>query len=152
MGRIVNAVAKAALDWQPPIVWIRVNIGYMRVEVDDIENKGQQVADVQALLSRFDDAFSGFAQAELAVFKAARQAELHTWHPSNSLVQALQLMRDSLLPWLGELKSLVTHREKTATDLTLALLHSLGAEILNAHEAFRNTVQEYGDQLASDSP
>jgi hypothetical protein len=149
VGDIVNATAKAAFHWQLPVVWIRVNIGYMLVETDDMAKERHQVADVQALLARFDDAYSAFARAELAVFKAARRAELQPSQPPRALSQALQLMGNGFLPWLDELKSVVTDRERAAPDGALMLLHSMGAEILKAYGEFREVVDGYGAQLAA---
>ena len=149
MANTVQATANAALDWQLPIVWIRVNVGYMIVETDDMAKEGGKVADVQALLSRFADAFSAFAQAELAVFMAARETELRAAGPSDLLVQALDFLSNTFSPWLRDLDSVVTDREKRPTDRALVLLHSLGGEILNAHAAFRKAVEQYRSQVAA---
>ncbi len=146
---MVQATANAALDWQRPIAWIRVNVGYMMVETDDMAKEGDKVADVQALLSRFADAFSEFAQAELAVFMAARETELRAAGPPDLLVQALDFMSNTFSPWLRDLDSVVTDREKRPTDRALVLLHSLGGEILTAHAAFRKTVEQYRSQVAA---
>jgi hypothetical protein len=149
VGDIVNATAEAACRWQLPVVWIRVNIGYMLVETDDLAAQHHQVADVQALLSRFEDAHAAFARAELAVFKAARQAELHASEPPRELSRALQLLRNCFLPWLDELGSLVTKREQAAPDGALMLLHCMGGEMLGAYKEFRSAVEEYGARLAA---
>jgi hypothetical protein len=68
--------------------------------------------------------------------------------PLGDLLPALQHLRGSLLPWLDEMDSVVTHRLEAA-DITSMLLTSLGAEILNAHVAFQQAVDAYREHLAS---
>jgi hypothetical protein len=50
MGEIVNKIAEAAFDWQRPIAWIRINIGYMLVEITDLAKQGDSVTDIKDLL------------------------------------------------------------------------------------------------------
>ncbi len=145
MGDIVNRTAAAAFDWQRPIVWIRINIGYMLVETADLAKQGDTVTDIEELLSKFNDTFAIFSQAELRVFVAARAVEVDKSLAPN-LNTALEVMAKSFSPWLDEFHDLVTKRRENPPDRSLVLLHSCGGEILNAHKTFVDCVNDYRDR------
>jgi hypothetical protein len=147
MGEIVNKIAEAAFDWQRPIAWIRINIGYMLVEITDLAKQGDSVTDIEALLSKFNDKFAIFSQAELNVFIAAREAEVDKSLVPN-LNTALEVMVKSFSPWLDEFHNLVTKRRKDPPDRALVLLHSCGGEIFNAHKTFVDFVNDYRNRNA----
>lgn len=142
MGHIVNATAEAAFDWQRPVVWIRINIGYMLIETADLAKQGDQVTDLEALLSQFNDTFVDFCQAELDFFKAARRTEVDKTH-APALDAALEVMTKSFSPWLRDLNSLVIRRQEGPPDTVLSLVLSCGMEILNAHKAFIDVVDAF---------
>ncbi len=147
MGEIVNKIAEAAFGWQRPITWIRINIGYMLVEITDLAKQGDSVTDIEDLLSKFNDKFAIFSQAELSVFMAAREAEVDKSLVPN-LNTALEVMVKSFSPWLDEYHNLVTKRRKDPPDRALVLLHSCGGEIFNAHKTFVDFVNDYRNRIA----
>jgi len=147
----VNRTSDLAASWQRHVVWIRVNVGFIKAELAHLSASGHDTSDIQALLDSFDRTFERFGENELEVFVAARLSETEE---KSDLVDRLVTMGDSFLPWLQECHNLIEAMANEAVEpgLPLALLRVCAAELLNGHMEFMNIVDAYIDELRGPAP
>ena len=75
MGEMVNRIFEVAARWQRDVVWIRMNVCYMKAELAYLSKRSQDVSDLRRLLESFDLSFEQFCQHESAVFVISRLLE-----------------------------------------------------------------------------
>lgn len=147
MAEVVNRTSEVATNWQQHIVWIRVNIGFIKAELVHVSSQGHDISGIQALLHSFESAFEQFCRCELEVFVAARLSETSE-SGTTAMVDPLLHMRNSFLSWLDEYNDLVEETERAAdSGLPLVLLRSCGGELLASHARFVDSVDSYVGEI-----
>ncbi len=148
MGEAVNRTSALAASWQRHVVWIRVNVGFIKAELAHLLASGHDTSNIQGLLDSFDSTFERFCRNELEVFVAARLSETEETKTSY-LADRLAHMGESFLPWLEEYNDLVEAMASKAGDvgLPLVLLRSCGAELLIGHSKFVDIVDAYVEEI-----
>lgn len=137
MAEMINTVFQHSLRWLEPLAWMRVNIAYMRSEIDVLASEERETTNGLAkLIPLFEAAFARFIEEESNLFIEARSSE------RSSAPEAISTM---LLP-LMEMSSVFDdfkqafHLEVMRLRLVnedcsaLALSHCCGAEIFNSHK------------------
>ena len=149
MGEMVNRIFDVASQWQRQIIWIRINVGYIRAELGYLSASGHDVSNIQALLDSFDSTFEQFCRNELGVFVAARLSE--TDQKETNTPGQLRQLRESFSSWLDDYNDVVEAMEKKAADShgPLVLLHGCGGELLNAHSRFVKVIDQYLEEFKS---
>lgn len=143
MGILIDQITISAGDWQKPIAEIRVNIGFMHSELEHFKNSSIDASDLENLLADFDVVFRRFCDDELQVFVACRQVETSDDKKRDILIDKLKKMQESFGQWLYDMNKLIESRQALEQDIQLMLLLTCGAQILNAHTTFLNTVDLY---------
>ena len=147
MGETVNRTAAVAAEWQRHVVWIRMNVAYIKAELPGVSELGHDVSDIEALLASFEPVFEQFCRNELDVFVAARASETGDAE-TPTLIAALRHMRDSFRAWLNEYHAVVEKTQAAGEpSLPCVLLHGCGAELLNAQSRFADVIDAYVDEL-----
>lgn len=143
MGDIVNRTFEVAGEWAKHVVWIRMNVAFIRAELPHVSGAGHDVSDIEALVTSFESVFEQFCRNEFDIFVAARAAETDD-SQREALVTSLRRTRGSFHSWLQEYHGLV---EKTGEAgepaLPLMLLMGCGAELLKAHTCFVDVIDAY---------
>ena len=147
MGEIVNRTAGVAGEWQRHVVWVRMNVAYIKAELPYLLKFGHDVSDIEVLLASFEPVFEQFCRNEFDVFVAARASE-ESDSEKRTLISSLQRTRGSFVSWLREYHGLV---EKTRAagepSLLLTLLQGCGAELLKGHKRFVDVIDAYVGEL-----
>ena len=147
MGDTVNRTHAVAGEWQKHVVWIRMNVAYIKAELPVLSACGHDVSDIEALLISFEPVFDQFCQSEFDVFVAARASEDDD-SDNETLIASLRTMREPFRPWLVEYHGIV---EKTkaagAHSLSLVLLLGCGSELMIAHAGFVEVIDGYLGEL-----
>jgi hypothetical protein len=147
VGEIVNQTFKAAMGWQQPAVWIRVNVAYIMAELPCLKEGGHDVAGIGPLMDEFNGVFSKFCAEEFELFVFARKAEAGAAEMP-AVIAKLQVLRESFRPWLEEYHELVQDMQGGDSDsLSLGLMMGCGAELHQAHKTFINAVDKYAKEL-----
>jgi hypothetical protein len=137
MPETVNNIYQSSLEWLPSITWIRVNMGFMRSEIEELKKEPtEETAGIAKVLGLFDDALTEFAKQEMLLFVEARTSErsplpwalseLH--HPLFAMSTAFDECRKA---FIAEVERLRITLEGSST---LALCHCCGAEIYKSHQ------------------
>lgn len=143
MGEIVNRTWDAAARWQREVVWMRMNVGYIKAEVPYLRGDGAEVADIEQLVREFEPTFTLFCDEEMGVFVAARRVEASLLSRDDFVVK-LRALANSFQPWLEKFHAVVqAHRAANDGGLPLALLHGCGSELINAQRRFAETIEDY---------
>ena len=143
VGEIVNRTWDAAAKWQTQVVWIRMNVGYIKAELPYLAGNGENVDDVERLVRDFEPAFTLFCGEEMAVFVAARNLEAEMIS-RDDFVAKLRALRSSFKPWLETYHAAVEAR-RAADDhsLGIGLLLGCGSELHSARRRFADAVEAY---------
>lgn len=143
MGEIVNRTAEVAAAWQRQVVWIRMNVGYIKAELAYLAARKHEVSDIEALVGAFGPTFTRFCEEELEAFVLARRAEDD---PASRAALAAQLrcLREGFRPWIQQYHELVEKTTEVAPgSLRLSLLLGCGAEVHSAYGSFISIIDEY---------
>ncbi len=147
MGKIVNRTSEVAAEWQRQVVWVRMNIAYIKAELPHLAAMKDDPTDIEHLLGAFGALFARFCDAELDVFVLARRAEIDAASKA-ALVTQLGHLREVFSPWVQEYHELVLKtREVARGSLKEILLNGCGAEIHRSHGAFITVVNNYVAEL-----
>ena len=147
MGKIVNRTSEVAAEWQRQVVWLRMNIAYIKAELPHLVEIKDDPTDIEPLLAAFEAPFARFCDAELDVFVLARRAEVDSASRA-ALVAQLGHLREVFRPWVQEYHELVLKTREVAHGSTKEiLLNGCGAEIHRSHGAFITIVNNYVAEL-----
>ena len=147
MGKIVNRTSGVAADWQRQVVWLRINIAYIKAELPYLAEMNNDPKDIELLLAAFEEPFTRLCDVELGVFVLARLAEVDTASRAELIVQ-LDRLRKVFHLWVQKYHELVMKvREEAQGSLKESLLNGCGAEILRAHNAFVTIISNYVAEL-----
>lgn len=156
MSGMVKITYEAALEWQRHVVWIRINAGFITAEEEYIRMDGDPTGHIQRLLEDLKGNLEEFGRLEMQLFTLARKTELkNTAAYRNQMIEKLEEMKWVFKPWFQTLNSVIEERRIVGHDLGLSLLLCCGAEMLNAHTAFRNAVDDligWLDPVETDAP
>ena len=98
---------------------------------------------MEQLVRSFGPSFGRFCEEELGVFVSARRAEVEP-ASTDGLVEALGCLRESFRTWVDEYHGVVEKTQASGPHgLALSLLLGCGAEVHQAHGAFRKAIGDY---------
>ncbi|MFC1806664.1 hypothetical protein ACFL09_06780 [Planctomycetota bacterium] len=150
MGDIVNRTSEVAGEWQRHVVWVRMNVAFIRAELPDVSGAGHDVSDIEALVASFESVFEQFCRNEFGVFVAARAAETDD-SQREALVTSLRRTRGSFRSWLRDYNGIVEKTKAEAAGrpagLPLVLLLCCGGELLTGHNRFVDVIDAYLDEI-----
>ncbi len=147
MGKIVNRTLEVASEWQRQIVWLRMNIAYIKAELPHLAEVKDDPTDIEPVLAAFGAPYARFCDAEFDVFVLARRAEGDVASRA-ALVARLGHLCEVFRAWVQEYHELVLKaREVACGSLKEILLNGCGAEIHRSHGAFITIVDNYVAEL-----
>lgn len=113
----------------------------MKAELRQLDDAG----DLEALVRGFETAFTLFCDEEMALFVNARRLENDEITRAAFAAKA-RALAESFEPWLGRFHTVVLRRrEANDGGLTLALLHTCGAQLIDANQRFAAAVASCAD-------
>ena len=143
MGDMVNRTSEVAAEWQRHVVWIRMNVAYIKAELPALSAFGHDVSDIEALVTSFESAFEQFCRSELDVFVAARASEVSDAE-KQTLTGNLHRTREPFRSWLREYHGVVEQQRAAGPPgLPLVLLQSCGSELFKAYKCFVDVIDGY---------
>ena len=151
MSEIVNRTAEVAAQWHQHLVWIRINVAYIKAELPHLLASGHEVSDIEDLLASFASVFEHFCGSEFDLFVAARASEVND-SEKQALIGKLHRTRESFRAWLHDYHGVVQRRRAAGEpSLPLVLLQGCGAELLKAHRCFVEIIEAYVHEIESSS-
>ena len=149
MADIINTTYQIAQRWQEHVLWIRVNIGYMTAEEETLRKEGDDTTQIQQILKDFVDRLDEFLAAETDIFTLARTVEAVVFKETiismtqrQRMCERLEQMKWTFRPWFLSLNEVIEERMIVGHDSGMSLLMCCGTEMLRAHTAYREKVDE----------
>ncbi len=150
MAEIVTSTYVRSLEWQTPLTWLRVNIAYIRSELEDLGTSADEDTEkLSAVMSRFDSALEEFSQAEMRLFAEARTAERSPYTSALScLLVPLLEMRVAFDSCQQDFHiEVIRQRTFNPDSSTLALCRCCGAEIFGARNEVLEAIDRFVTQI-----
>jgi len=142
MSELVNLAASESEKWNKPIIWIKVNVGYILAEAEYMKKHGVNVEDIIQLANAFNSYYSIFVDNEIALYRCARKNESEPSDADPMIYEfPIQNMKGCFIPWLASLDRVVSKRQEGQHNLATGLMLTCGAEILKSHADFINAVE-----------
>lgn len=135
MSDLINNIGAGAGEWNRHLIWIAVNVGYIRAEVPHLRQQGLPTEDIVEWLNAFPYLQEAIAKYEMQAYTAARRLEAGEGDVE-AVEEPLETARDMLDLWLKGLYEITARHNKGETNLAGVLMKACGAEILRAHERF----------------
>lgn len=149
MKNIVKRTFEAGMAWQQGVVWMRINVAYIKAELPYAAKGGDPAADIEEVAAAFGPAYAKFCDEEFRLFVLARQVAAQA-APLSRFIDQLLILRESFRPWTLQYHEAVQKRRadnKAQMSLVYSLLLCCGGEIHQAHTAFINAIDDYARQL-----
>ena len=135
MSDLINNIGAGAGEWNRHLVWIAVNVGYIKAELPHLEQQGCATDDIVEWLQAWPYLQEAIARHELAAYTAARRAEAGEGDVE-AIKAPLEKLKGMLRLWLKGMYEITERHSRGEPNVAGMLMNCCGAEIQGAHGRF----------------
>ena len=71
MNDTIDRIYRHSMNWQKPLLWLRINFGYMRSEIGSVTGAGEDFVGLKQAVGQLEEALASFARSEIWLFEEA---------------------------------------------------------------------------------
>lgn len=142
MNDSIERLYRDSMNWQKPLLWLRINLGYIRSEIKSATSAGEDMTGLNRAVEQLEKALATFASSEMWLFEEECTSDQS---PHMSAILGMQrplfIMRNALGASINAVKQEIKSYKETHTQSLLICSRSV-EEISKAQGQVREAIDD----------
>jgi hypothetical protein len=149
MNDTIDHIYRHGTNWQKPLLWLRINLGYMSSEIELVTTAGDDVTGLEQAVGQLEEALAAFARSEMGLFKEACTSDRSPYMSAIlGMKRPLLTMQNMLTSGVDALKQeFKCSTEAPLSTRSLPVCRRCIEEISKAHDQVRGAIHDLSKNI-----